>query len=112
MNNKYKILVVEDENNIRNIITALLEANGIAPVQSSKNDGEFVVTKGEKGKATADLSQKDFFMYNLLCFLNLVRFWDEFNEIRDMNTIKVPIFIKLPDNTFKFSIMVFNKKIR
>ncbi len=37
-------------------------------------------------------------MYNLLCFLNLVKFWDEFNEIRDINTIKAPIAIKLPDN--------------
>lgn len=65
---------------------------------SLKSNGEFVVTKGEKGKATADLSQKDFFMYNLLCFLNLVRFWDEFNEIRDINTEKLPVVIKIPDN--------------
>jgi hypothetical protein len=65
---------------------------------SLKENGEFVVTKGKNGEATADLTPKDFFLYNLLCFLNLVRFWDEFNEIRDMNTIKVPIFIKLPDN--------------
>ncbi len=65
---------------------------------SLKENGEFVVTEGEHGKITTDLSQKEFFMYNLLCFLNLVRFWDEFNEIRDMNTIKVPVFIKLPDN--------------
>ena len=65
---------------------------------SLKENGEFVVTKGENGEATADLTPKDFFLYNLLCFLNLVRFWDEFNEIRDMNTIKVPVFIKLPDD--------------
>ncbi len=65
---------------------------------SLKSNGEFVVTKGEKGKATADLSQKDFFMYNLRCFLNLVRFWDEFNEIRDINIIKLPVIVKLPAN--------------
>ena len=65
---------------------------------SLKENGEFVVTEGEHGKITTDLSKKEFFMYNFLCFLNLVRFWDEFNEIRDMNTIKVPVFIKLPDN--------------
>ncbi len=65
---------------------------------SLKSNGEFVVTKGEKGKATADLSQKDFFMYNMLCFLNLVRFWDEFNEIRDINIIKLPVIVKLPGN--------------
>ena len=65
---------------------------------SLKEKGEFVVTEGEYGKITTDLSQKEFFMYNLLCFLNLVRFWDEFNEIRDINTEKLPIVIKLPDN--------------
>lgn len=32
MNNKYKILVVEDEDNIRNFITALLDANGFQTV--------------------------------------------------------------------------------
>ena len=52
---------------------------------SLKDNGEFVVTEGEHGKITTDLSQKDFFMYNLLCFLNLVRFWDEFNEILNIN---------------------------
>ena len=65
---------------------------------SLKANGEFVVTKGKNREATADLTPKDFFLYNLLCFLNLVRFWDEFNEIRDINTEKLPIVIKLPDN--------------
>lgn len=65
---------------------------------SLKENGEFVVIKDENRKATTDLNQKDLFVYNLLCFLNLVRFWDEFNEIRDINTIKAPVFIKLPDN--------------
>lgn len=65
---------------------------------SLKDNGEFVVTKGGNGETTADLSQKDFFMYNLLCFLNLVRFWDEFNEIRDINIIKLPVIVKLPGN--------------
>lgn len=65
---------------------------------SLKDNGEFVVTKGENGETTVDLSQKDFFMYNLLCFLNLVRFWDEFNEIRNINITRTPVVIKLPDN--------------
>ncbi len=65
---------------------------------SLKANGEFVVTKGENGEVTADLSRKDLFLYNLLCFLNLVRFWDEFNEIRDINTVKTPLVIKLPHN--------------
>ena len=78
---------------------------------SLKENGEFVVTKGENGEATADLTPKDFFLYNLLCFLNLVRFWDEFNEIRDMNTIKVPVFIKLPDNC-DWDLECFNENIK
>ena len=32
MNNKYKILVVEDEINIRNLLVALLETNGYAAI--------------------------------------------------------------------------------
>lgn len=65
---------------------------------SLKESGEFVVRKGRTGKEISDLSKEDLLHYNLLCFLNIVRFWDEFNEIRDINTIKVPIIIKLPDN--------------
>ena len=65
---------------------------------SLKENGEFVVTKGRNGKVTTDLSGKDLLMYNLICFINLVRFWEEFNEIRDINTEKSPIVIKLPDN--------------
>lgn len=60
-----------------------------------KDNGEFVVTKGENGETTVDLTPKDLFLYNLLCFLNLVRFWDEFNEIRNINTEKNPVVIKL-----------------
>lgn len=78
---------------------------------SLKENGEFVATKGENGKATADLTPKEIFLYNLLCFLNLVRFWDEFNEIRDINTIKVPIVIKLLDNC-DFDLSYFNEKLK
>ena len=65
---------------------------------SLKDNGEFVVRKGSTGEETKELNLKDLFVYNLLCFLNLVRFWDELNEIRDVNTEKTPIVIKLPDN--------------
>lgn len=65
---------------------------------SLKEDGEFVVRKGKNGKEFSDLSKEELLRYNLLCFLNLVKFWDEFNEIRDINTIKAPVFIKLPDD--------------
>jgi len=65
---------------------------------SLKDNGEFVVRKGSTGEETKDLNTKDLFVYNLLCFLNLVRFWDEFNEIRDINIIKLPVIVKLPSN--------------
>lgn len=65
---------------------------------SLKGNGEFVATKEKNGKEISDLSKEDLLQYNLRCFINLVRFWDEFNEIRDINTIKLPIVIKLPDN--------------
>ena len=78
---------------------------------SLKDNGEFVVTKGENGEATTDLNQKDLFVYNMLCFLNLVRFWDEFNEIRDMNTEKLPVVIKIPDNC-DWDLECFNENIK
>ena len=78
---------------------------------SLKENGEFVATKGENGKTTADLTPKEIFLYNLLCFLNLVRFWDEFNEIRDINTEKLPIVIKLPDNC-DFDLSCFIDRIK
>lgn len=34
MNNKYKILVIEDETNIRNLLVALLETNGYAAIEA------------------------------------------------------------------------------
>ena len=65
---------------------------------SLKDNGEFIVRNDSTSKETKDLNTKDLFVYNLLCFLNLVRFWDEFNEIRNINTEKTPVVIKLPDN--------------
>lgn len=65
---------------------------------SLKDNGEFVVIKGGQGKVISDLSKEDLFRYNLLCYINLIRFWDEFNQIRNINTEKMPVVIKLPDN--------------
>lgn len=38
MNNKYKILIIEDETNIRRFVTALLEANGYQVLQADSVD--------------------------------------------------------------------------
>ncbi len=60
-----------------------------------KDNGEFVVTKGEQGKRSSPLSKDEDLLFNLFCYINLVRFWDEFNEIRNFNTEKIPVVIKL-----------------
>lgn len=58
-----------------------------------KENGEFVITKGEAGEETTDFSEDDFLKYNLLCFMNLVEFWDEFNNLRNINSVKTPLII-------------------
>ncbi len=62
---------------------------------SLKPNGEFIVTKGEQGKRSSPLSKDEDLLFNLICYINLVRFWDEFNEIRNFNTEKIPVVIKL-----------------
>ncbi len=42
-NNKYKILLIEDEKNISNIVTALLEANGYQVITASTCQGGFLM---------------------------------------------------------------------
>lgn len=59
-----------------------------------KENGEFVVTKGEAGEETTDFSEDDFLKYNLLCFMSLVDFWDGFNNLRNINAVKTPLIIK------------------
>jgi hypothetical protein len=75
-----------------------------------KETGEFVVTKGEAGEEATDFSEDDFLKYNLICFLNLVKFWDEFNDLRSINAIKTPVVIKLPDN-FIFDLNCLIEKV-
>jgi hypothetical protein len=75
-----------------------------------KKIGEFVVTKGKAGEEITDFSEDDFLKYNLICFLNLVKFWDEFNDLRSINAIKTPVVIKLPDN-FIFDLNCLIEKV-
>ena len=58
-----------------------------------KETGEFVVTKGEAGEEITDFSEADFLKYNLICFLKLVKFWGEFNNLRNINAVKTPLII-------------------
>lgn len=58
-----------------------------------KETGEFIVTKCEAGEEITDFSEADFLKYNLICFMNLVKFWDEFNNLRNINAVKTPLII-------------------
>lgn len=73
-----------------------------------KETGEFVVIKGEAGEETTDFSEDDFLKYRLLCFMNLVEFWDEFNNLRNINAVKTPLII-ISDKKKVFSEKVGNK---
>ena len=60
MNNKYKILIIEDENNILKFITALLEANGYqALVAKSVNEGLFLFSSHIPDLVILDLGLPD-----------------------------------------------------
>jgi hypothetical protein len=34
-------------------------------------------------------------LFNLICYINLINFWDKFNEIRNINFEKAPVVLKL-----------------
>ena len=60
MNNKYKILIIEDENNILKFITALLEANGYQTlVAKSVNEGLFLFSSHIPDLVILDLGLPD-----------------------------------------------------
>ncbi len=48
MNNKYKILVLEDEENINNLITALLDANGYQALSAKNCSDAYVMNSSYK----------------------------------------------------------------
>lgn len=62
---------------------------------SLKSNGEFVVTKGEQGKKASPLSKDETLLFNLVCYINLIDFWDNFNEIRNINFEKAPVVLKI-----------------
>ncbi len=58
-----------------------------------KENGEFVVIKGEAGEEATNFSEDDFLKYSLLCFMKLVEFWDGFNNLRNINAVKTPLIV-------------------
>ncbi len=76
-----------------------------------KENGEYIVTKGENGIEDSVLSKEELLQYNLLCFMNLVRFWDDFNGIRNINAKKMPVVIKLPGN-YEFDLGNFIDRLK
>ncbi|MBR5218242.1 MAG: response regulator transcription factor [Clostridia bacterium] len=60
MNNKYKILVVEDEENINNLVSALMEANGYSAVSAAScADGEMLYFSHRPDVVILDLGLPD-----------------------------------------------------
>ena len=60
MNNKYKILVVEDEENINNLVSALMEANGYSSVSAAScADGEMLYFSHRPDVVILDLGLPD-----------------------------------------------------
>ena len=55
--------------------------------------GRFVTECGGKQNAADGLKEYEDRMFELMCFLNVNRFWKEFEEIRDLNHIDRPLFI-------------------
>lgn len=50
-------------------------------------NGEFYV------EGNPDLSASEVNLFDFLCFLNIIEFWESFEEIKDLNHIKKPIVI-------------------
>lgn len=60
-NNKYKILVIEDEKNINNLITALLETNGYQVISAeSCTSGQMLFSSHKPDLVILDLGLPDF----------------------------------------------------
>lgn len=60
-NNKYKILVIEDEKNINNLITALLETNGYQVISAeSCRSGQMLFSSHKPDLVILDLGLPDF----------------------------------------------------
>ena len=55
--------------------------------------GRFVTEGGGKQNTTDGLNEYEDRLFELMCFLNVNRFWKEFEEIRDLNHIDRPLFI-------------------
>ncbi len=58
---------------------------------------DFYMRINEKGEfyveGNPDLSASEANLFDFLCFLNVIEFWESFEEIRDFNHIKKPIVI-------------------
>ena len=71
---------------IRNFKPQRLNPNKDFYMQINKN-GEFYV------EGNPNLSASEVNLFDFLCFLNIIEFWENFEEIKDFNHIKKPIII-------------------
>jgi hypothetical protein len=71
---------------IRNFKPQKLNPNKAFHMKINEN-GEFFVD------GNPDLSASEANLFDFLCFLNIIEFWENFEEIKDLNHIKKPIVI-------------------
>lgn len=59
-----------------------------------RNDGVFEIKSPTSPEKIVSLSPDARLWFEFLCFININRFWNEVEEIRDLNHIGKPLFIK------------------
>lgn len=57
-------------------------------------DGKFVVRLGICGEELPNLSETERWIYHYLCFLQLLRFWDGMQQLRNYKDVKLPVLIR------------------
>lgn len=57
-------------------------------------DGRFVVRLGICGEELPNLSETERWIYHYLCFLQLLRFWDGMQQLRNYKDVKLPVLIR------------------
>ena len=62
-------------------------------IRMDKN-GRYTVRSRISPSETVHLSESENLLFSYLCFLYNAKFWDDFNEMRDLNRVKKPLIVK------------------
>ena len=60
---------------------------------SVADNGRFFAENEKTGEVVEDLNETERMMFEYICFLKVNGFWKEFQEIRDMNHMDLPLFV-------------------